>query len=73
MAINFNKNQISQIYYGSDGQLKVDSSNASGVSCTTINSTDLKQSQTQIAVVDEQIKLYDGKYLKRIRDNLIIE
>ncbi len=73
MIINFNNKQINQIYYDDQGALKVDTAYPGGVSSTTVANDSEKQQKTVIAIVDEQIKLYDGKFLKRIRDNLIVE
>lgn len=71
MMINFKSNRINQIYYDG-GTLKVDSSASGGITSTVIEQ-DEKQTSILSAVVDEQVTLYDGKTLKRIRDNLTVE
>ncbi|MBQ7407809.1 MAG: hypothetical protein IJW13_00830 [Clostridia bacterium] len=70
MAITLSQNKFYTIAKLEGGQISVNSSNGSQVISQEIQSG--KKGEA-VAVADEQITLYNGKILKRIRDNLIIE
>jgi len=72
MIVNFNKKQINQIYYGKDGSLMVDVATDASLSSASLEN-DKMQSLYLSAIADEKIVLFDGRVLKRIRENLTVE
>ena len=72
MIINFKNKQINQIYYGKDGSLMVDVATDASLSSASLEN-DKMQSLYLSAIADEKIVLFDGRVLKRIRENLTVE
>lgn len=71
MIINLANKKFCTISRVDGSSVIVNSSNGSTLTTTTVSNSSTNQS-SEVAVADEQIQLYDGSILKRIRDNLIV-
>lgn len=73
MIIDLYKNQNYQIKEQSGNRVVVDAFDGSGINRISIGLQSGLKLMTKRIIADECVTLYDGRLLKRIQQNLIIE
>lgn len=73
MIIDLYKNQNYQIKEQSSNRVVVDAFDGSGINRISISLQSGLKLMTKRIIADECVTLYDGRLLKRIQQNLIIE
>ena len=73
MIIDLYKNQNYQIKGMSSDWITIDAFDGSGINCISIYLKGGLKLVTKRIIADECVTLYDGRLLKRIQQNLIIE
>jgi len=73
MIIDLYKNQNYQIKEQSSNKVVVDAFDGSGINRISISLQSGLKLMTKRIIADECVTLYDGRLLKRIQQNLIIE
>lgn len=73
MIIDLYKNQNYQIKEQSGNRVVVDAFDGSGINRISISLQSGLKLMTKRIIADECVTLYDGRLLKRIQQNLIIE
>lgn len=69
MAVLLNRGKFYAITKPVEGSVAVQKSDKGRISSNVVGSDE----ETIIGIADEQITLYDGKVLSRVKNNLIIE